>query len=55
VGMRRSRRRVGVGVVVGELRVDRAVLRRGLGLMRDVVDGVVRLAEGVRKCPSAGC
>jgi len=47
VGMRRSRRRVAVGVVVGDLRIDRGVLHRGLGLVRDVVDGVVRLAEVV--------
>src|SRR5262249_2699132 len=45
MGMRRSRGRVGVGVVVGDLGTDRAVLHRGLGLVGDVVDRVVRLAE----------
>ena|SRR5262245_1879965 len=38
---------IGVGIVVGRLGMDRAVLHRGLGLVRDVVDRVVRLAERV--------
>jgi hypothetical protein len=49
VGMRRSRRRVGVGKVVAVLRIDGAVLHRALGLVRDVVDRVVGLAEAVHE------
>jgi len=53
VGMRRPRRRIGVGKVVVDLRIDRAVLHRGLGLVGDVVDGVVALAERVSTGGSA--
>ena len=36
--VRGAGRRVRVGKIVGDLRIDRAVLHRGLGLVGDVVD-----------------
>jgi hypothetical protein len=39
--------RIAVGEVVADLRLHRAVDRGGLGLVRDVVDAAVALAEAV--------